>query len=94
MIMERRTYKTKVGCRDEVIKLIKALVEEQGLTPRVCTYVDGPQDIVTSYLEFETEEARQKWMDSRDPSGPVFVEAHEKVPDLIESYSKELLQVH
>ena len=94
MLIERRTFKTKVGCRDEVIKLLKALVEEQGLTPRVCTYVDGPEDIVTSDYEFETMEDMDKFWNDVDPSGPVFVEAHEKVPDLIESRCKESLRVH
>jgi hypothetical protein len=94
MIVVRRTWKTKEGCRAEVIKLLKAAVEETGLTPRVCTYVDGPQDIVTSYLEFETDEDRLQWRDSIDFSRPASVEWHEKGPDLTESYCKEILQVH
>jgi hypothetical protein len=95
MIVERFTWKAKVGCRAEVIELVKALVEEIGLTPRVCSYVFGPYDIVSSDLEFETMEDREKFWADFDGSGPAWAEFHEKLPDLTGSgATHELLQVH
>ena len=97
MIVERWTWKVKVGCRTEVIKMVKAMVEEAGLTPRVCTYTFGPWWIVTSDLEFETEEDRREFWKDFDFSAPAFAEWYKKRPDLLESYEgnhHELLQVH
>ena len=95
MIVERFTWKAKPGCKAEVVKLVKAMVEEAGITPRVCTFTWGPQSIVTSDIEFESEEDRIKyWKDDFDGSAPAYVEWHEKYPDLCESYEHELLRVH
>ena len=95
MIVERWTWQAKVGCRDEVVKLVKAMVEEAGLTPRVCTYVYGPFQVVTSDLEFETMEDQKRFGDELDHSQPAFVEFHKKYADLVElTISREVLQVH
>ena len=94
MIIERWTWNVKVGCRDEVIELVKALVEETGLTPRVCTFTYGPYETVTSDLEFETEEDHKKFWDDLDWSQPKAAEWSKKRPDLTESSYRELLQVH
>ena len=94
MVVERFTWKAKVGCNSEVVKFVKAMVEESGLAPRVCTYTFGPSNIVTSDLDFETEEDRRKFWTEIDPSAPAFVEWHQKYTDLVESYGRELLQVH
>ena len=95
MIIERWTWKAKVGCRAEVIELIKAGVAETGLTPRICSYVFGPYDIVSSDLEFETEEDRKKWWDEVDWKQPKMAEWLKKRPDLVESHGPhELLRVH
>ncbi|NIO08026.1 MAG: hypothetical protein GTO40_08500 [Deltaproteobacteria bacterium] len=97
MIVERFTWKAKIGCRDEVVKLVKALAEEDGMTPRVCTYTYGSVSLVTSDFEFETEEDRIKYWKDFDWSAPAFTEWEKKYPNLIESYAgnhRELLQVH
>jgi hypothetical protein len=95
MIIERWTWKAKVGCRAEVIELVKAMVEEAGLTPRVCTYAFGPYQVVISDLEFETEQDRQEWWAGVDWSQPAMVEWHKKEPDLTESdIDHALLHVH
>ncbi len=94
MRIMRFTWKAKTGCRAEVIRLVKAMVVELSLTPRVCTYMYGAYDIVTSYLEFETEEDQNKFWNNIDTSQPAWVEFHKKLPDLVESHWSELLQVH
>jgi len=95
MIVVRWTYRTKVGCRDEYIKLLKAAVAELGLTPRVCSYKAGPQDIVESDLEFETEEIHQQWSSSFDASLPAVAEWRKRRPDLLESGTvREVLEIH
>ena len=93
MIVQRITWKVKVGCKNEFIELTKAVVEEQGLTPRVCSYVFGPYDVVTSDLEFETEEDQQKY--HTDWSKPKTAEWAKKHAELTESGTTvELLRVH
>ena len=97
MIVDRFTWKVKAGCKEEVVQLVKALAEEAGMTPRVCTFTYGPRDIVTSDFEFETEEDRGKYWEDFDWSAPAFSEWHKKYPDLTESYEgnhRELLRVH
>ena len=94
MVIARYHWKAKTGCREELIKLVKAAVEELGFTPRVCTYVWGFWDTVTSDLEFETMEDEGKFWDNVDTSQPAFAELVEKEPDLFESHWRELLQVH
>ena len=95
MIVGRYTYRTKVGCKHEYIQLLKAAVAELGLTPRVCSYHAGPQDIVESDLEFETEEIHQQWSSSFDASLPAVAEWLKRLPDLIESGTvREELEVH
>lgn len=95
MIIERWTWKVKVGCRAEVIELVKAVVEESGLTPRVCTFTYGRYyEMVTSDLEFETEEDQKKFWNDLDSSQPAWVEWQKKRPDLTESSRRELLRVH
>ena len=94
MIVERFTYKVKIGCEAEVVKLVKAMVEEAGLTPRVCTFTYGPREIVTSDLEFETEEDKKEFWKDLDWSAPAAAEVGKKATDLVESHWKDLLQVH
>jgi hypothetical protein len=95
MVIERWTWKAKFGCKDEVIKFVKAVVEEAGLTPRVCSYVFGPYEIVTSDLEFETEQDRQEFWDDFDGNKPNITEWHKKQRDLTESeISHDLLHMH
>jgi hypothetical protein len=87
----------KIGCKPEVIKLVKALAEEAGMTPRVCTYRYGPLSLVTSDFEFQTEEDRIQYWKDFDWSAPAAVEWHNKLHDLLESWEgnhRELLQVH
>ena len=95
MIVERWTWKVKPGCQDEMIKLLKALIEETGLTPRVWTFRFGPGDIVGSDIEFETEEDRQKWWREVDASKPKAAEFAKKHHDLIRASAlRELVRVH
>lgn len=94
MIIARFSWKAKTGCRPEVIKLVKALAEELGFTPRVCTYRWGVYDTVTSEFEFETMEDQDKFWNNVDPSQPAYAEWIKKVPDLVESHWMELLHVH
>ena len=94
MIVRRFLWKAKTGGRAEVIELVKAMVEELGFTPRVCTYRDGSYDTVISYLEFETEEDEKRMWDNIDSSQPAWVEWHKRSPDLVESHWSEYLQVH
>lgn len=95
MIVERWTWKTREGHRAEVIELVKALVEEAGLTPRVCSYVFGPYNVVSSDLEFETMEDRAKFWESFDPSQPRMAEWNRKRPDLVDHDTTcHLLRVH
>ena len=97
MIIMRGKWKVKFGCEGEVIKFVKAVQEELGLTPRICTHMWGSQTtagIVTSDFEFETMEDLNKFWDNLDRSGPAYVEWHKKNTDLVESHWLELLQVH
>ena len=95
MIIQRITFPVKVGCRDEFIKLTKAVVAEMGLTPRVCSYRFGPYDVVISDLVFETEEDRQKFWAEVDWSTPKAVEWVKRGHELREfGTTTELLQVH
>ena len=95
MIVQRFTFKAKVGCESEVIKLVKDMVEEFGFIPRVCSYVFGPLEIVTSEVEFESIEARQRFYDEVDWSGPKAAEWLKRRADLTESGTTiELFRVH
>jgi hypothetical protein len=95
MIVERWTWKVKLGCRAEVIELAKTAIAEAGLTPRICSFIFGPYDIVSSDLEFESEEDRQKWWAGLDWSQPGLAEWRKKEPELLVSgTSHELLHVH
>ena len=93
MIVERSTWKVKHECRDEFIELIKAALEEQDVTYRVCSFIFGPYDVVVTDTEFETEEEQRThtW----DWSKPKFSEFAKKHDDLIASGPiNELLRVH
>ena len=95
MIVQRYTFKVKPGCKGDFIQLTKALVEESGRTPRVCSYTFGPYHTVISDLEFESEEDMRKYWDEVDWSGPQASEWLKKHNELIESGATvELLQVH
>jgi hypothetical protein len=82
------------------LRLVRALAEvsdpvaEVGLTPRVCIFTFGPWDIVTSDLDFDTEENRRKFWNDIDGSQPAYAEWRKKRPDLADSeHHRELLQV-
>ncbi len=93
MIVERITFKTKHGCRDKFIELVKAVVAEAGLTPHVYSFRHGLWNAVISDLVFETEEDRQKF--SWDWSKPIAAEWGKKTADLIDSdITNELLELH
>ncbi len=95
MIVERWTWQVRTENKSEFIELVKASVEALGFTPRVCSYRFGAMDTVSSDLEFETLQDREKWWDNHDTSLPVWVEWYEKYPDLIEpGRTCELLFVH
>jgi hypothetical protein len=93
MIVERWTWKAKPGRRDQLIELVKHWVEHFGLTPRVCSHDWGNWDTVSSDLEFETDEGRQKFW--AGVGGSEHTETLKKMEDLIESgTTHELLRVH
>ena len=95
MIVERLTFKVKVGCRAKFIELTKAVVEEAGMTSRVFSYRFGPHDIVISDLEFESMEDHRKFWDDLDWSQPKAAEWYKKEADLTESgQTNELLNLH
>ena len=99
MIVQRWTFNVKIGCRDEVIKQIKAAVEETGVTPRICTYAwgCGPYDVVWYEVEFESKEDRRKYLAGIDWNnlGPAMAEFSNKQSDLVESpRTGELIVVH
>ena len=62
MIIQRWTWKVKVGHKAEMIELAKAAAEAAGVRVRVCSYIFGPYDAVSSDAEFETEEDRDKYL--------------------------------
>ena len=95
MLVERHTWRVEYGQRSEWVEVVKAWVEAAGLTPRVCSYLYGPKDIVTSDLEFETIQDIQKFWDNFDSKSPAHVSLHEKQHDLGVSYvNKELLNLN
>ena len=94
MLVQRFSWKAKTGCRAEVIKLVKAAVEETGVTPRVWTYMFGAYDMVFSDYEFESEEDRKEFWAGVNWSQPAIAEWYKIQPDLVESHWIELLRVH
>ena len=95
MIVVRYTWKVNHIRQSEFIELVKAAVEEAGLTPRICSYVFGPTDTVTSDLEYETIEDWVKRRNDWDRSQPAFAEFLKKYPDLAEiGMTTEVLQVY
>jgi hypothetical protein len=93
MIVERWTWKVKHMCRGEVVELTKAMVEEIGLTPRICTFTFGPWDVVTSDLEFESEEDRKMCWAGIDWSQPATAEWNRRERELVVSATRALLEV-
>ena len=95
MIVHRMTWKMKLDCRSEFIELTKAMLEEAGVTHRVCSFIFGPYDVVLVDLEFETEQDRQAYFANLDWSKPKITEWGKKHDDLIEPGTvNELLRVH
>ena len=95
MIIQRFTHKVKVGCKDELIEVLKAWSEEAGFTPRVSTHWIGPLDVVISDIEHASIEDHNKFWADYDWGQPQAVEWLEKWDDLRESgATNELLQVH
>jgi hypothetical protein len=95
VIIERFTWKVSHLHHAEFIALVRALVEAMGHTPRVCSYLFGDADIVTSDLEFETLADREQSVVDFDFSLPEWAAFVEKYPDLAETgMTRELLRVH
>jgi hypothetical protein len=95
MVIERITTPVKPGCRNAYIELVKALLAEAGLEPRVFSFIHGPMDVVTADLVFESEDKRLKWWAGIDWSKPKAVEWATKNTELVESgTTNQLLQVH
>ena len=95
MVVHRWTWKVKPGCKKEFIELTKDALEEQGVTPRICSFIFGPYDTVLVEIEFETMQDRQAYFDSIDWSKPKISEWAKKHNGLIESGTvNELLRVH
>ncbi len=85
----------KVGCSAEVVKLVKAVVEEAGLPARVCTFTYGPLDSVIMDLESESEEDLNRNRAVRhDTIGPAMAEWGKKRGELLVFDTHELLRVH
>jgi hypothetical protein len=95
MIIERFTWKVSHQRHKEFIRLVKALVEAMGHTPRVCSYLFGDADIVTSELEFQSLADREQSVIDFDYSLPEWAAFVERYPDLAETgMTRELLRVH
>jgi hypothetical protein len=95
MIVVRYTWKVNHIHHSEFIKLLKAMIEEAGLTPRVCSHMFGPRDTVSSELEFETIEDWRAWWGDVDWSKPAVTEFEARYPDLAEiGMTAELLRIH
>ena len=95
MLVERFTWKVSHLVQKEFIELLKAMLEAQGKTPRVCTYVFGDRDIVTSDLHYETLADREKDVADFDYNQPEWIAFVAKYPDLAETgMTCELLQMH
>lgn len=95
MLIERFTWKVSHLHQKEFIELLKAMLEAQGKTPRVCSYVFGDRDIVMSDLHYETMADREKDMAGLDYDQPEWIAFVEKYPDLAETgMTSELLRLH
>ena len=86
MIIDRTTFQAKPGLRHELIKWVKELIQWEGFaTARVFTSEFGDYDRVTLWVEWDTMEDRQEWVDGQDPSRPGFLEFVGKLKDLREA---------
>jgi hypothetical protein len=95
MVVERVSYRVKHEHKREFIELVKALVAAAGVAPRVCSSIYGDTGVVTSDLEFETEEDQHKFWSNFDFSMPEYVEFMDKFADMTETgYIHELWRVH
>jgi hypothetical protein len=94
MLIERFTWKVSHLHQKEFIELLKAMLEAWGKTPRVCTYVFGDRDIVTSDLYYETMADRERDVAEVDYDQPGWIAFVAKYPDLAETGMTSLLQVH
>jgi hypothetical protein len=95
MLIERFTWKVSHLHQKEFIELLKAMLEAWGKTSRVCTYVFGDRDIVTSDLHYETMADREMDVADSDYDQPAWIAFVAKYPDLAETgMTSELLQVH
>lgn len=95
MLIERFTWKVSHLHQKEFIELLKAMLEAQGKSPHVCSYVFGDRDIVTSDLQYETMADREKDVADFDYDQPEWIAFVEKYPDLAETgMTSELLRLH
>jgi hypothetical protein len=94
MIVERRTFKAKLGKLLDVADMAKAQRDKVGGSGRICTsFVGGAVNRVILEWEFENEAAREQFWEewSARPETPAFME---KFNQLIENDgSSELLKV-
>jgi hypothetical protein len=95
MLIERFTWKVSHLHQKEFIELLKAMLEAQGKTPRVCSYVFGDRETVTSDLQYETMADREQDIADFDYDQPEWIAWVEKYPDLAETgITCELLRLH
>lgn len=91
-VVERFTWKTKVGHRDEIAELARDWAQRHGLTPHIRLPWFSSQDwwTVTSDLIFETEEERRAFWDDVDWSEPHSREIVDKLHDLQQGHTHEM----
>jgi hypothetical protein len=71
------------------------MLEAQGKTPHVCSYVFGDRDTVTSDLLYESMADREKDIADFDYDQPEWIAFVERFPDLAETgMTSELLRLH
>ena len=87
MIVRRYTHTAKPGHRTELVELLKGWVEGAGVSGRVLTPGYANWDRVQVEVDWETQEARDKYSADYDRSQPGVAEFHEKINDLRESGS-------
>jgi hypothetical protein len=92
MIVNRPTWKITHLHHEELIELLEAMLETQGKTPRVCSYVFGDRDTVTSGLHYGTMADREQDIADFNHDRSEGTKLVEKHPDLAETgMTSELL---
>jgi hypothetical protein len=94
MIVERFTYKAKVGETSKLVEMLKDWLEASGLTGRVCSN-NNAWGITTLDLEFDTSEDKLKFWADYDFNSQKWQEYWKKFNELRESgTTREEWQVH